>query len=147
MAAAGFEIVDVDGGFAAVEWGRPSFAEIASFQMSARRRVDAAITALGLTKTGPELTFSRPPDGGSLAMAPGVLVDRTFESLGAVSSQTIPSGRAVHFRLVGSYAQLPQAWADLNAWLEAQRLERLGLGWEIYGDPSGPVTDLFNMVR
>lgn len=142
-----FDVVQVTPRIAAVEWGRPRFAEIPAFQRAARARVSDAIAAKGLTVSGPELTFSCPPEAGSLAMAPGVIVDATFEPAGAVEPQDIPGGRAAHYRYEGPYEGLADAWGRLHAWMQEQELENAGLGWEIYADPQIPITDLYVLVR
>ena len=80
-------------------------------------------------------------------MAPGVMVEHAFEPLGEVTAQVIPPGRAVQYRLEGPYEKLGETWMALNAWASARGLEPAGIGWEIYGDPSVPVTDLYSMVK
>ena len=142
-----FAIVEIAGGVAAVEWGLVRFADLPAFHRSARGRVNAAIAERGVTPTGPGVTFTGPPEGGALAIAPGVMVAEAFDPVGAVTAQVIPAGRAAHFRLEGPYEKLGESWIALNAWKAAQGLKSTGLGWEVYSDPQRPITDLYSMIE
>lgn len=130
----------------AVEWGEMAFAAIPQFQREARARVDAALAAQGIEKTGLEVTFSLPPSGDGIRIAAGSTIAGGFQATDRVTVQEIPGGRAAHLRLEGPYAQLPDAWRVLMAWVAEHGHEPAGLSWEAYGDPAVPVTNLYALL-
>jgi hypothetical protein len=140
------EIVMVSPSITAFEWGEMSFAEIAQFQREARARVDAALAAQSVEKTGPEVTFSLPPSGDRIHIAAGSTIAGGFRATDHVTVQEIPGGPAGHLRLEGPYTQLPDAWRVLMTWVVEHGHEPAGLGWEAYGDPAVPVTDLYALL-
>ena len=140
------DIVRITAASAAVEWGRVRFADIPQFQRGARARVDAALVLQGVAD-GLHLTFSRPSSGIEIEIAPGTMIDRAFAPTDALTVELIPAGRAAHLRLEGSYDQLAQAWRALMAWVTGRDLDCTGLFWEVYSDPSGPVTDLYALLK
>ena len=139
-------VVPIEGGTAVVEWGRVRFADMPQFQRGARARVDAALKRQGVVGAGPAVTFSRPPSGETIEVAVGVMVEAAFEPVDAITVQAIPSGRAARARLEAPYETLPQAWRSFMAWVAAERLRPSGLHWEVYTDPSGPVTELYTLL-
>ncbi|MGE7413272.1 GyrI-like domain-containing protein [Methylobacterium tarhaniae] len=140
------EIVLVSPSICAVEWGEVTFAAIPQFQREARARVDAALAAQDMEKTGPEVTFSLSPSGDRIRIAAGSTITGNFRATDSVTVQEIPGGRAVHLRLEGPYALLPKAWRTLVAWVVEHGHEPAGLSWEAYGDPSVPVTNLYTLL-
>ena len=140
------EIVMVSPSITAVEWGEIAFAGIPQFQREARARVDAALAAQSIEKIGPEVTFSLTPSGDRIRIAAGSTIAGGFRATDRVTVQEIPGGRAGHLRLEGPYAQLPDAWRVLMAWVVEHGHEPAALHWEAYGDPAVPVTDLYALL-
>jgi effector-binding domain-containing protein len=141
------DLVTVAPSVAAVEWGHVRFPDIPKFQREARSRIDEALARQGIARIGPHVTFSRRPFSDLIEIAPGVIISGDFQTDGAVMVQDVPAGRAAHLRLEAPYDQLSRAWAHMVAWLEEQALEPTGLNWEVYGDPTVPITDLYALLK
>lgn len=141
------DLVTVAPTLAVVEWGRVRFPDIPQFQRQARTRIEAALARQGFGKTALPVTFSRRPSNDLIEIAPGSIITGDFELEGALTIQEIPAGRAAHLRLEAPYDQLSRAWAHLGAWVEEQALEPAGLNWEVYRDPSVPITDLYALLQ
>ena len=140
------DIVQIEAGVAAVEWGRVRFADLPQFHCAARARVAAALSKQTV-ESGANITFSRGPSGDGIELAPGVMIRGSFTPADAVTVERIPAGSAAHLKLEAGYENLPQAWAELTAWVESQKLQPAGQCWEVYGDPAVPVTDLYIRLK
>jgi effector-binding domain-containing protein len=60
----------------------------------------------------------------------------------------LPEGRAAHVQLTGSFEALPNAWQHLFESCKAQKLELVGMNWEVYAEAgSGAAqTDLYALL-
>ena len=145
MTNAGFtttevEIVQVEPLVAAVVRKTVPLTDVPRAQRAARQVLDATLKAADIQPLGQALTVWRPPQGGAIDYAPGVLVPERVSETGEISMFTLPEGRAAHLRLTGPYEALPDAWGRLFAACKAQTLA--GLNWEIYGDPEARPEDM-----
>lgn len=142
------QIVDVPARVAAVVRKRVAMADIPEAQRKARSAIASALKAADVTPLGPTLTVWSMPEGGKMDYAPGVFVAEPLEEASdEVTSVTLPEGRAVHLRLSGSYAGLPDAWGRLFKGSAGHQLS--GLNWEVYTEPgtSGETeTDLYALL-
>jgi hypothetical protein len=144
-------IVTVERQFTAVVQTKVPFAEIANAQRSARAAVTVALPTLQADPIGLPCTRFRTPAHAELEMEIGTIVGRAFSRRGDVVSSDLPAGRAAHFLLKGSFEGLPQAWQSLFDWCKAEKLDLLGINWEIYTpwegvDPDRLKTDLYALL-
>ena len=134
----------------AVVKGAVPFAEFPQAQRSARAKVAAALPLLLVAPHGLACTRIGSPSGGKLYMEIGVMVARSFEPLGDVVPSELPAGRAAHYRMVGPFEGLPEAWPFLVNWCQGQGLKLAGINWEIYGqtaaDPAKQETFLYALL-
>jgi effector-binding domain-containing protein len=144
-------IVTVDRQLTAVVKARVPFPEIPQAQRSARAAVDAALPSIDAGPLGRPLTRFRTPAREALEMEIGTIVGRSFAAKGEVVPSDLPAGRAAHFQLKGPFDGMPAAWQQLFAWCKAERLDLVGLNWEIYMpwqgvDPAKLETDLYALL-
>jgi GyrI-like small molecule binding protein len=143
-------MVTVERQIAAVIEANVAMDEIPATQRALRARLAAALPSLDVGTVGLSVTVWRMPAGGRLDLHPGVLVSRSFASAGEVVPAELPSGRAAHMRLVGSFELLPGAWHKLLTWCAKENLKVAGLNWEIYGetspDPAKQETALYALL-
>jgi effector-binding domain-containing protein len=80
----------------------------------------------------------------------GVEAAGPFEPKGRVTSSSLPPGRVMTARLVGSYDEIGAAHRAVVEACEQRGLERLGPLWEVYGhfDETSPdqVVDVYHLV-
>jgi effector-binding domain-containing protein len=140
------EIVDVAPRLAAVVRRRVGYAEMGDAQRRARSLLEAALRVADVVPDGPRLTVWRTLGGGLVDYAPGVLIPKPIPEAGEVSLLTLPSGRAAHLMLTGSYASLPAAWEQLFSGCAGRALA--GLNWEVYtaAGSDGGETDLYTLL-
>ncbi len=145
---ANLRILEVEARMAAVVRKFVAFAAMPQAQREARLALD---TLSGdEVAFGPRLTIWRPPEGGLVDYAPGVLLSGPMEVSGAVTLFALPAGRAAHLRLRGSYEGLPAAWQSVFDACAAAGLTTAGLNWEIYAaedaPPGEPGADLYALL-
>ena len=126
-------IVTVERQLTAVIRAEAPFDKLPEVQRTARARLASALPALGAGAQGPTCTRWTPPANGKLPMEIGTIVARRFEPNGEIVPSELPSGRAVHLSMKGSFEGLPVAWQTLFDWCKAQDLAPAGINWEIYG--------------
>ena len=144
-------IVTVERQLTAVVRTKVPFPAIAGAQRSARAAVSAALPLLQAGPVGRPCTRFCTPAKEALDMEIGTIVGQPFSPQGEVVSSNLPAGRAAHFLLKGSFEGLPDAWRILFEWCKAEKLELLGINWEIYTpwegvDPDRLETDLYALV-
>ena len=144
-------IVTVERQLTAVVQAKVPFAEIANAQRSARAAVAVALPTLQADPIGRACTLFRTPAHAELEMEIGTIVGQAFPRRGDVVSSDLPAGRAAHLLLKGSFEGLPAAWQSLFDWCKAQKLDLLGINWEIYSpwegvDPDRLETDLYALL-
>lgn len=144
-------IMTVERQLTAVVKTKVSFPEIANAQRSARAALAVALPTLQADPIGRPCTRFRTPAQTALEMEIGTIVGQPFPPQGEVVSSDLPAGRAAHFLLKGSFEGLPEAWRILFEWCKAEKLELLGINWEIYTpwegvDPDRLETDLYALV-
>ena len=103
-------------------------------------RLFGYMNVAGLAQAGPSVAIYRGKEGGTLTIDAAVPVERAPEAVsGAVRVVQLPGGPSVRAEYRGAHAGLPEARAQLEAYLAAAGLERAGPIWEQYvGDPKAP---------
>ena len=144
-------IVTVERQLTAVVKTKVPFAEIATAQRSARSSLAAALPTLQVGRIGRPCTRFHTPAQSALEMEVGTIVGQSFPPKGEIVSSDLPAGRAAHLLLKGSFEGLPAAWQSLFDWCKAQKLDLLGINWEIYSpwegvDPDRLETDLYALL-
>jgi AraC family transcriptional regulator len=90
----------------------------------------------GIALTG--LPFTRYVDVGPglLTIEPGMRIAAAGEDLNSIDpeivSDTLPAGPAASTTHIGSYDKLPDAYAAIQQWIEAEGLVAAGAPWESY---------------
>ncbi|MEB4613528.1 GyrI-like domain-containing protein [Leucobacter sp. M11] len=92
----------------------------------------AAFAATGVTPSGPPMGISNSMPGDTLDLTVGFPVAEAFPGHGDVVDQLLPGGPAAEMMVLGDYAQLPDAYGTLLAWLAEQGLTPGPLAWEQY---------------
>ncbi len=147
----GYHIVTVEQRHSAVVRSTVAFADLPSAQRSARAKIAEAMRQLAIEPSGDRFTLCRMPHEGRIPLEPGVIVSMPIVATGDVIPSELPAGRAVHFRLIGPYEQLPQAWPALFGWCGREGLKLEGRFWEVYdrqdADPRDQQTQLFALLE
>lgn len=117
---------------------------------------DSAFLALGkafsLTETapaGPPMGISNSMPGETLDLTVGFPVAEPYPGSGEVVDHLLPGGRAVEMLVSGDFAQLPDAYGTLLAWIGEHGFAPGPLAWEQYltepesgGDPASNLTKI-----
>jgi effector-binding domain-containing protein len=143
-------LVTVPGQPTAAIKGEVPYSRMREAHMSARAKLVAAMPTLGAGKTGLFVTRTGMPSATGLYMEIGVEVEHTFAPAGDIEPSELPAGQAARYQLMGSFAQLPQAWPFLISWVQSQGLTPAGINWELYGataaDPAFQETNLYVLL-
>jgi len=109
----------------------------------------AVLSATGIQPAGPWFTHHLRMDGETYDYEVGVPVSSPVPPAGRVRTGRWPAGTVARLVLTGSYEWLFGAWAELDAWIEAQGHTSAPDRWECYvrgpestPDPSGWRTEL-----
>lgn len=107
-------------------------AEIPAHYDSAFLALGLAFSQTGVTPAGPPMGVSNSMPGETLDLTVGFPVAETFPGSGEVIDQLLPGGRAVEMLLSGDFAQLPDAYGTLLAWIGEHGFAPGPLAWEQY---------------
>ena len=128
--------------------------DIAAFFDHAYTAVVQAVQQQGGVITGPAFAryFSVPSD--TFDLEAGFPTEAALNATGELVIDSLPAGLAARAVHLGSYDRLPQAWQELDAWIQEQGLVRSGPMWEVYvtmptpeGNPEDMRTDVFVAVQ
>jgi AraC family transcriptional regulator len=108
----------------------------------------------GIALTGLPFTRYVEVGPGLLTIEPGIRIAAWGEGLNPIDpeivSDTLPAGPAATTRHIGPYDKLPDAYAAIQQWMEAEGLVAAGAPWESYvtdpaeyPDPKDWKTDVF----
>lgn len=96
------------------------------------RLLAEAISAQGVTITGPAFSLYHDHPGETTDCEVGFPTDREIEPTGDVRPSSIPGGRVVRVVHQGAYDELPDAWDRLSIWM-SDRGYGFGMPfWEVY---------------
>jgi len=111
--------------------------------------VHSFLDANGLGGRGHNVALYHGAGAQGAELEAGVQLAEAFTASGDVACSSTPAGRAVHTVHHGEYHLLGAAHEALIHWLE-ERGEKIGLGWEVYGDwhddPSKRRTDVYRLI-
>jgi len=146
----GYSVVTVERQHTAVVRVIAAFAELQTAERAARAELANALPVLTTGQVGSSFTLCRTPKDGKMAIEPGMIVARAFDSEGSVVCSQLPGGRAVKTVLVGPFDQLAQAWPALFSWCTSQGFKLEGTFWQVYGptaaDPARQETTLYALL-
>ena len=147
----GIEVVEAEGGYAAVMESTLSLADIPAKLMPLVDRVWAFIRAGGVDAHGHNIWIYHLRADGQVDVQIGVQVPRPFVGRDSVVCAETPSGRAARAVHYGPYDQLPSVHSTLRAWCTERGLDITGDRWELYGDhdpdPAKCRTDVYHGVK
>lgn len=146
----GTEVVQLEERSLAVVRKRVAMKDMGKAQREARALLAQTLAAAKVQPDDRAVTVWRSPEQGMIDYAPGRFLSAPVDVSGEVSLLKLPRGKAAHLRLVGSYEQLPEAWASLFRECKSKGLELAGLHWEIYAPadtaPENMETDLYALL-
>ena len=132
-----FEIVERDAQAAAVVRGRVPLGELPDFFGRAYGAVMEALSAQGVSPTGPPFGFYPSQPGEVVEVHAGFPVAGPVETSGEVVAMELPAGRVVTTVHVGPYDTLDSTYTELQSWMTEQRIKPAAQMWEIYvSDPA-----------
>jgi effector-binding domain-containing protein len=118
------------------------------------REVQAALARQGVPPAGPWFTHHLCIDPRVWDFEIGVPVAGPIAAAGRVTACEWPAMTVAQGALHGGYEGLAAAWAELDAWVAAQKLSPLSDLWEVYSvgpeasvDPSAWRTELNRPLR
>ncbi len=129
--------------------------EISSFFDFAYTTVVQAIQDQGASIVGPAYAryFSVPGETFDLEAGFPISISTPIAPTADIVVDSLPAGRAARAVHFGSYDALAESWQKLDAWIQAQGLNRTGPMWEVYvtmptpdANPEDMRTDLFVSV-
>lgn len=135
------EIVTLEPVTTAVVRGVVPMAELANFFDQSFGVLGRALTAQGVTPTGPAfgLFYGAPTETADLEA--GYPTDRPIESAGSAKAGALPAGRAARSVHVGGFDGLSEAWHELGTWIGEQGLTPGEVMWESYLVEPNPEMD------
>jgi len=128
--------------------------DISSFFDMAYTAVVQEIQKQGGSIAGPAYAryFSIP--GETFDLEAGFPTVQAITATADLVVDALPAGRAARAVHFGSYDGLPEAWQQLDSWIQQRGLTRTGPMWEVYvtmptpdADPADMRTDLFVSVE
>jgi effector-binding domain-containing protein len=122
--------------------------EMRAAQRRARALLASVLKDADVNTPAQAFTMWRPGSNGKIDYAPGIFLPQSMKAAGDVSLYILPEGRAAHVQLTGSFEALPNAWQYLFESCKAQKLELVGMNWEVYAEAgSGAAqTDLYALL-
>jgi effector-binding domain-containing protein len=122
--------------------------EMRAAQQHARALLANALKDAAVSTPAQSFTMWRPAADGKIDYAPGIFVPQSVKAAGDVALFTLPEGRAAHVKLTAGYEALPKAWQHLLESCKAQKLELVGVNWEVYtkADAGETQTDLYALL-
>jgi effector-binding domain-containing protein len=131
------EIVELEAQEALAVRGDVPVAAMPDFFGRAFPAVWAAAQAGGVDIVGPPFGYYPSPPTDTVVVEAGAPVSAPAPDSGEVHRLVLPGGRAVVATHVGPYDTLATTYADLQAWMRAERLVPAGPVWESYlSDPA-----------
>ncbi len=95
----------------------------------------------GQHPAGRPLAIYYSPPGETVDFECAIPVASPAASAGRIQAGALPAGTAATVTHVGPYDTLPQTWAALTAWMQAQALVGAGAPWEVYVTDPGAEPD------
>ena len=118
-------------------------AEISHVMGQAITEIISSIAARGATITGPCFSYHQKRPTDIFDFEVGFSVSQPITAAGRVKMSKLPVVKVVRTIYQGGYEGLAAAWADFNAWIEAEGLNTQDSLWECYlsGPESSPDPD------
>jgi effector-binding domain-containing protein len=125
---------------AAIRMTRP-MSQIGPAMAEAFSKIYHAVVSAGMEPVGEPLTRYDDMAEGMATFECAIPVPAPIAASGEVVPSIIGGGETAYTVHIGPYQQIADTWEALTAWVESQSRTPAALGWEVYLDDPGEVSE------